>query len=124
MDVRNAKTGGPVQRGTAPARSGALPEPMLIQSPCVRPAAWIVYSLRYFSSEIRWNERLDSHGAPAENPPSRIGGLHETVVTDRRRHFAEPRTRVAVRVERLRPSARKGVRLESRADFLGLHDCD
>jgi len=33
------EAGGPVQRGTAPARSGTLPEPMLIQSPCVRPAA-------------------------------------------------------------------------------------
>jgi hypothetical protein len=33
------EAGGPVQRGTAPARSGMLPEPMLIRSPCVRPAA-------------------------------------------------------------------------------------
>src|SRR5690349_15899914 len=39
MGGRNVEAGGPVQRGTAPARSGTLPEPMLIQSPCVRPAA-------------------------------------------------------------------------------------
>src|SRR5262245_35789635 len=104
---------------------------MLIQSPCVRLAAQILSGRENFSSEIHRKRRLDSYPAPAENHRLRwlamatsfgeagtafakharteIGGLDETVATSRRRHFAEPRARVAVRVERLCPAARKRV---------------
>ena len=47
---------------------------------------------------------------------------HESLARCRRRRLDEPGARLAVRLERVRPAAREGIRLDAQPDVVGLHD--